>query len=218
MKEKVMEAIEQYKIIAILRGIEKEKLIPLSEALYNGGIRLLEITYSASGDVSDKDTAEGIRNLTEHFGEKMYIGAGTVLTKEQVILTKNSGGKFIISPNTDEEVIKESNSCGLVSIPGAMTPSEVAFANKTGADFVKIFPITSLGPAYVKAMLAPLSNIKVLAVGGINTDNMQEYLSVGVRGFGIGSNITDKKMIKTNDWEGITKLAKRYVAEVSGID
>ncbi len=215
MKETVVKAIEEHKIIAILRGISNEKLIPLAEALYSGGIRLLEVTYSANGTVSDEGIAKNIKILSEHFKNKMYIGSGTVLTKEQVNLTKDSGGLFIISPNTDEEVIKESNKCNLVSIPGAMTPSEILNAHKFGADFVKLFPATSLGADYVKAVLAPLSNVKLLAVGGINTDNMKKYLSVGIYGFGVGSNITDKKMIKENDWQGISKLAKKYVDEVS---
>lgn len=217
MKEKVIKAVEENKIVAILRGIPSDKLIQLADALYKGGIRLLEITYSADGKVSDKETAENIKRLSTQFEGKLYIGAGTVMTKEQVNLTKDAGGLFIISPNTDEDVIRETNKCGLVSMPGAMTPSEVADANKYGADFVKVFPITNMGTAYVKALRAPLSNIKLLAVGGINTDNMREYLSAGVLGFGIGANITDKAMIENSDWEGITNLAKRYVSEVSEI-
>lgn len=211
MKGKVIEEISRCKIIAILRGIPKDKLIPVAQALYDGGIRVLEITYSANGRVLDEETAENIRMLSEQFEGKLYIGAGTVLTTKQVKLTKEAGGLFIISPNTDKEVIEETVRCGLVSIPGALTPSEVTYAHKCGADFVKLFPVTSLGAEYVKAIRAPLSHIKLLAVGGINQYNMKEYLSAGVCGFGIGSNITDKEMIAANDWEGIVKLAKEYI-------
>ncbi len=218
MKDQIIEAIGKHKIIAIIRGVPKEKLIPLAQALYDGGIRLMEITYSADGKVSDQDTAGAIGELAAKFKGKMYIGSGTVLTAQQVRLTAEAGGQFIISPNTDEEVIKESNRLGLVSIPGALTPTEIAFAHKSGADFVKVFPVTSLGPEYIKAVSAPLSHIKLLAVGGIHTGNMKEYLSCGIRGFGIGSNITDKKMIRENDWNGITELAKKYVAEVSDVE
>lgn len=210
MKNTVIKAIEEYKIIAILRGIPKEKIIPTAEALYNGGIRLLELTYSAGGNVSDEETAESIKMLAEHFKDRMYIGAGTVLTPKQVELTKCANGLFAISPNTDEQVIAECSKLGLVSIPGALTPTEIVAADKFGADFVKLFPITSLGTEYVKAVKAPLSHIKFLAVGGINESNMNDYLSVGVCGFGIGSNITDKKMISEGNWEGITALAKKY--------
>lgn len=217
MKNSVIEEIKKCKLIAILRGIPDEKLIPVAEALYNGGIRLLEITYSANGSVSDEKTAENIKRLADNFKGRLFIGAGTVLTKEQVKLTKNAGGLFIISPNTDKEVIKKSVKCGLVSIPGALTPSEITDAHKYGADFVKLFPITSLGAEYVKAVKAPLSHINLLAVGGINEKNMEEYIQAGVCGFGIGSNITDKKMIAENDWDGISDLAKKYVSGVKNI-
>ena len=148
--------------------------------------------------------------LTNHFKDKLYIGAGTVLTKKQVKLTKKAGGQFIISPNTDEKVIKSTSKLDMVSIPGALTPTEIVHAKNCGADFVKLFPVTSLGTEYIKAVKAPLKNIDILAVGGIDENNMSDYISAGVCGFGVGSNITDKKMIMENNWEGITKLAKKY--------
>lgn len=125
MREKVIKAIEKEKIVVIVRGVESDKLIPLAKAMYDGGIRLLEITYSANGSVSDEDTAKNIEMLAKEFEGKMYIGAGTVLTKKQVELTKNAGGKFIISPDTNKEVIEETIKLGLVSMPGALTPSEI---------------------------------------------------------------------------------------------
>ena len=97
-------------------------------------------------------------------------------------------------------------------MPGALTPSEIQTAHRAGADFVKMFPITNMGPEYVKAVKAPLSHIKLLAVGGVDNNNMADYLKVGISGFGIGSNITDKKMIANEDWAGITKIAEVYVA------
>lgn len=211
MRERIVRAVLDNKLIVIVRGVAKEKLIPLAEAMYNGGIRMLEVTYSANGRVTDEDTAESIRMLAEHFGERMDIGAGTVLTERQVELTAEAGGKFIISPDTSVEVIKKTRELGLVSMPGALTPTEIQTAHKAGADFVKLFPITSLGPEYVKAVTAPLSHIRLLAVGGVDTENIPEYLKVGVCGFGIGSAITDKKMIESGDFESITALAKKYV-------
>ena len=211
MRERIVRAVLDNKLIVIVRGVAKEKLIPLAEAMYNGGIRMLEVTYSANGRVSDEETAESIRMLAEHFGERMDIGAGTVLTERQVELTAQAGGKFIISPDTSVEVIKKTRELGLVSMPGALTPTEIQMAHKAGADFVKLFPITSLGPEYVKAVTAPLSHIRLLAVGGVDTENIPEYLKVGVCGFGIGSAITDKKMIENGDFESITALAKKYV-------
>ena len=215
MKNQVIKTIEENKIIVIVRGVSKEKLIPLAEAMYEGGIRLLEITYSANGAVSDRETADNIRMLVNHFGDRMYIGAGTVLSTAQVELTKKAGGKFIISPDTCKEVIELSSKLDLVSMPGALTPTEIQSAHRYGADFVKLFPVTSLGTEYVKAVKAPLSHIKLLAVGGIDENNMADYLKSGVSGFGIGSNIVNKKHIENGEFHKITELAKEYVEVVS---
>ncbi|MEE1014152.1 MAG: bifunctional 4-hydroxy-2-oxoglutarate aldolase/2-dehydro-3-deoxy-phosphogluconate aldolase [Clostridia bacterium] len=214
MRQKVMDAVEKEKIIVIVRGVARENLIPLAEAMYEGGIRLMEITYSADGTVSDEDTAANIKMLAEHFAGRMYIGAGTVLTEKQVELTKAAGGWFIISPDTYPEVIQKTRELGLVSMPGALTPSEIQIAHRAGADFVKMFPITNMGVDYVKAVTAPLSHIKLLAVGGVDETNMPEYLKAGVSGFGIGSNIINKKLIAAGDYAGITALAKKYTEVV----
>lgn len=214
MKQQTIQRVLDEKIIVIVRGVERDKLIPLAEAMYEGGIRLLEITYSADKSVSDEETADRIKMLAEHFADRMYIGAGTVLTSYQVELTKKAGGRFIISPDCFEDVIKKTTELEMVSMPGALTPTEAQSAARAGADFVKLFPISDLGPAYFKAIKAPLSHIKFLAVGGVNEDNIQEYLDAGVCGFGLGSNIINKKMIAENDYTGITELAKKYVAKV----
>lgn len=216
MINEVIKTIEQEKLIVIVRGIAKDKLIPLARAMYDGGVRLLEVTYSANGKVSDEETAEMIEMLVKEFDGKMYIGAGTVIKESQVELTKKAGGCFIISPDTYENVIKKTKELDMVSMPGALTPSEIQTANRAGADFVKLFPITNLGTGYVKAVKAPLSHIKFLAVGGINENNVKDYLNAGVSGFGVGSNITDKKMIENEDWKGITELAKKYVSAIKG--
>lgn len=214
MKNELISFIEKEKIVVIVRGVAKEKLIPVAEAMYDGGIRLLEITYDASGTVSDEETADNIRMLSEHFTGRMFIGAGTVLKASQVELTKRAGGSFIISPDTSEAVIRKTVELGLVSMPGALTPSEIQAAHMFGADYVKLFPITNLGVDYVKAVKAPLSHIKLLAVGGIDEGNMQDYLNAGVCGFGVGSNIVNKKLIEADDYKGITELAKKFTAVV----
>lgn len=212
IREEVIQTILSEKIIVIVRGVEREKLLPLAETMYEGGIRLLEITYSADGSVSDEETALNIKMLAEHFDGRMYIGAGTVLTEKQVKLTKDAGGKFIISPDTNRAVIEKTCSLGLVSMPGALTPSEIQSAHSFGADFVKLFPITNMGSSYVKAVKAPLSHIRLLAVGGIDEKNMSEYFKAGICGFGIGSNIVDKKLIEAGRFSEITELAQKYTA------
>lgn len=211
MKDSVIEAINKYKIIAIIRGIEKNKLINTVEALYKGGIRLVEVTYSADGSVSDEQTADSIKMLSEYFEGRLFVGAGTVLHAHQVLLTAKSGGCFVISPDTKEDVIKKTNELSLVSIPGALTPTEIVQAHKYGADYVKLFPASNLKADYVKAISAPLSYIKLLAVGGIDTNNIPEYIKAGVCGFGIGSNIVDKKIIDDGNYEALCTLARKYV-------
>lgn len=209
--EQIIKKIEEEKLIVILRGIKKEHLLDLTNAMYEGGVRLLEITYSANGNVSDEETAENIRLLHDAFGEKMSIGAGTVLTEKQVRLTKEAGGEFIISPDCNKEVIQLTKKLGMVSMPGCFTPTEIQQAHLYGADFIKLFPASAVNPSYIKAVKAPLSHIKLLAVGGIDLNNIPAYKKAGVCGFGIGSNITDKKLIENGEYQTIKGLAEQYV-------
>lgn len=214
MCKRLIEEIENEKIIVIVRGVERNKLIPIAEAMYRGGIKFLEITYSANGEVSDEKTKENIRLLANHFGGRMHIGAGTVLTEKQAELTKQAGGEFVISPDTNPKVIKRTKELGMVSMPGALTPSEIQLAHISGADFVKLFPVSNLGIDYIRAVKAPLSHIRLLAVGGVDLSNIPGYLDIGVCGFGIGSNIVSGKLIGQNDYKGLEELAKKYVSAV----
>lgn len=212
MREQVINSVLENKIIVILRGFARETLIPLAEAMYDGGIRLIEITFSADGKISDEAIAADIKLLADHFGNRMHIGAGTVLKESQVELVKAAGGKFIISPDMNESIIGKTRELGLVSMPGALTPTEVQAAHRAGADFVKLFPVSTFGADYVKAITAPLSHIKLLAVGGVKDTNMREYLDAGACGFGIGTTIANKKFVENGEYDKITELAKKYVA------
>lgn len=212
--QKIIDSIKEHKVIAICRGVSRENLISAAEALYEGGIRLMEVTYSANGAVTDEDTAENIRILAEYFGEKMFIGAGTVLTERQVVLTKEAGGRFIISPNTDVDVIRKTKELGLVSIPGSLTPTEAVVAHKAGADFVKLFPAGTFGPSYVKAVKAPLSHVDVLAVGGIDENNAAAFLTAGACGVGVGGNLVNNSWIKVGEFEKVKEVAAKMVAAV----
>lgn len=214
MIDETIRALEAEKLIVIVRGIERNSLIPLAEAMYRGGIRFLEVTFCADGRVSDEETEQNIRLLAEHFRGRMHIGSGTVLNVTQVERTHRAGGEFIISPDTVPDVIRKTKELGMLSIPGALTPTEIQLAHRSGADFVKLFPMTALGTDYVKAVKAPLSHIRLLAVGGINAQNMSDYLKSGIVGFGIGSNIVSKQLVAAGDYEAITELAKTYVTVV----
>lgn len=214
MREQIIKKVLDEKLIVIVRGLGKDKMIPLAEAMYKGGIRLIEVTYDANGSIPHEDTAKSIRSINEHFGGDMLVGAGTVLTTKQVEMAKNAGGSYIISPNVNEEVIKKTVELSMVSIPGAFSPTEIEKAYECGADFVKVFPASELGPSYIKAIRAPLSHIKMLAVGGIDHTNLKDYLKVGICGFGMGSNIVDKKALVEGNYDAITELAKRFVDAV----
>lgn len=211
MRETTISKIKEEKIIVIVRGVAREKLIPMAEAMYEGGIRLMEVTYNANGDPADEEIADRIAMLTKHFEGRMLIGAGTVLTEKQVALTKAAGGRFIISPDAAPEVIRATRAAGLVSIPGCLTPSEMQTAHKAGADFIKLFPSDAFGPAYFKAVKAPLSHLDILAVGGVSTENLADYQAAGAAGFGMASNILDRKAIAAGDWKVIAEKARKYV-------
>ncbi|MBR7142232.1 MAG: bifunctional 4-hydroxy-2-oxoglutarate aldolase/2-dehydro-3-deoxy-phosphogluconate aldolase [Clostridia bacterium] len=212
--EKVITAIEKEKIIVIVRGIYGQELLNFAEAAYRGGIRLLECTFDATGAVTDEQTAENIKTLIAHFGDKMLIGAGTVLNEKQVELTAAVGGKFIISPDVNVSVIKKTKELGLVSIPGAFTPTEATAAHNAGADFVKLFPIAAMGARYIKDLKAPLSHIRFLAVGGVTADNITEFLKAGALGFGIASDIANKELIKSGNFAAIEERARCYTEQI----
>lgn len=210
----IIDKILSEKVIMIVRGVQINKLIDLAEAMWRGGIRVMECTYDASGKIPDEEIARAIESLADHFGEKMLIGAGTVLTKRQVQLTADAGGNFIISPDTNEEIIQETKKLGLISIPGALTPSEATVAHRAGADFVKLFPISQLGAGYVKALCAPLSHIRFLAVGGVRSENLLDYLNNGACGIGMGLDNQDRQAISQNDFRWIEEHCREIVNKV----
>ncbi len=214
MKQQIVEFVDTHKIIAIVRKLDTDLLLPTAEAVYAGGIRLMEITFDPAGEFPEEKTAEQIALLNKHFDGRMLIGAGTVLSPHQVEIAAKAGAKYIISPNVDKSVIKRTRELGLVSMPGAMTPTEMQAAHVAGADFIKIFPSDTLGIGYIKAVLAPLSHIKALAVGGVNETNIKDYLAAGVKGVGIGSNIIKKKLIEAGKFDEITALAKLYTDQI----
>ena len=213
-RKAIIEAIEEYKIIVILRGLTTEQLIKTVEAMAKGGIRLVEVTFDQSGKISDEQTAANIRTLAETFAGRVRVGAGTVMSAKQVEMACEAGAEFIISPDTYEEVIRRTRELGLVSLPGAFTPTEAANAYRYGADFVKLFPNSEVGISYLKALMAPLSHIRFLAVGGVNEKNMMEYLGAGAKGIGVATGIVNKKHIAEGNYEAVTELALAYTSQL----
>ena len=212
MRETVIQWAYEHKIVAIVRGIEPEKCLKVAEALYEGGIRMNEITYDQKNPAGWAETAQTIGKLVKAMEGKMLIGAGTVTTVELVELTHKAGGLFIISPNTNTDVIRRTRELGMVSMPGALTPTDVVAAYEAGADIVKLFPISTFGPGYLKAIKAPLSHIPMMAVGGINEKNAAEYLAAGAIGVGVGGNLANKTWIDAGEYHKITETAAAMVA------
>lgn len=217
MRESIIDLIEKEKIIAIVRGAEPEQCKAVAQALYAGGIRLMEITYDQRRPESWQATANAIGALAREYEGRMFVGAGTVTSPELVELTAKAGGAFIISPDTDVAVIKKTRELGLVSMPGAMTPSEIKTAHNAGADFVKLFPVGSLGAGYLKAVKAPLSHIKIMAVGGVNEENAAEFLKAGAAGLGVGGNLAKKAWIEAGEYDRLTAAAKALVEAVRSL-
>lgn len=216
MRDRIIECVKENKIIAIVRGVYGDACKKLVQALYEGGIRLIEFTFDQKNMDDWERTCENISMVCDQYKDAMLCGAGTVMDKRQVQMAKEAGAKFIVSPNTRKEVIQETVRQGMVSMPGAMTPSEIADAALYGADFVKIFPAADLGASYIKAMKGPLNHIPMLAVGGVDENNVGEFMRAGVEGVGIGGNLVNKKWIAANEFEKITEAARKTVQNCIG--
>ena len=211
-REETIRKIETEKIVVITRGIYGAELMKLSRALYNGGIRCFEITYDpADPDTMTKVKAD-IEALNAAYKGDLLLGVGTVLTTEQVRNAKKAGASFIVSPNFNPAVVRETLDQGLVSMPGAMTPTEICAAHDAGADFIKLFPAGTLGIKYCKDIYAPIHHVKYVATVGVTEETFREYLEIGFAGAGISSQLVDKKLRAAGKWEELTERAKKFVA------
>ena len=212
--EKTIKIVKQHKIIAIMRGVAEDKVVSAAKALYEGGIRLIEVTFNQAKENGVIETSSAIKTLCSEFGDDMLIGAGTVMNCEQLEAAIDAGAKYIISPNSNTEIIRNTVKFGAVSMPGAFTPTEIAMAYDAGASFIKVFPAGQLGPGYIKAIKGPINHIPLLAVGGIDETNMIDYFKAGVVGIGVGSNIVNNKLIDDNKFDELMNLAKKYIQQL----
>lgn len=169
-------------IIAILRGVTPDEVIGVAEVLIEEGVTTIEVPFNSP------DVLDSIARLADRFGDTAAIGAGTVLSEEDVIRAAEAGARFIVSPNTNPAVIRRARALGLASFPGAFTPTEVFAAIEAGATAAKLFPADRLGPEGIKALRAVLPrDFPLVAVGGVGLDNLEAFLAAGCQGFGIGS-------------------------------
>ena len=214
MREAIIQKVLDKKIIAIVRGVYGEDCVKLARALYAGGIEMMEVTFDQSKPDKLAQTSDTVKLLCEKLGDKMIFGAGTVTSTEMVQLAEDAGAKFIVSPDTNEAVIRKTVADGLVSMPGALTPTEILQAHEYGADFVKLFPASALGPSYLKAVKAPISHVQILAVGGVNEQNLKSFLDAGAVGAGVGGNLVNKAWIAAGEFDKITAAAKAFTDQL----
>jgi 2-dehydro-3-deoxyphosphogluconate aldolase/(4S)-4-hydroxy-2-oxoglutarate aldolase len=204
----VLNDILKHKIVAILRGANPADVLKISEALYAGGVRILEITMNSA------EPLQVIEQLADKLGNKMVIGAGTVIDVTMAKDAISAGAKFILSPVVDIDVIKFAKNQGVVVIPGAYTPTEILNAFKNGGDIIKVFPAVS--PGYLKDIAGPLPQIPLLPTGGINLENIKKYQQAGAVGFGIGTSLVNlKKEITDQYLSEITIAAGKLVREIA---
>ena len=183
-KDELLQRLDQCPLVAIIRGVTPDEVEAIGEAIYQAGIRIVEVPLNSPQPL------DSIGRLAKSLGDRALIGAGTVLDAADVARIRNVGGRLIVSPNTDTEVIAATAEAGLVSSPGFFTPSEAFEALKAGATGLKLFPAEAVTPAFVKAQRAVLpQDVPLLVVGGVKPDNMQPWLDAGANGFGLGSGL-----------------------------
>lgn len=206
--------IKEHGLIVIFRGIELEKIPYVAKALYEGGARVVEVAFNPSEPDTIEKTTAIIKKNYETMGDKLLVGAGTVVGEEFAVAAYKAGAKFIFSPNVDTEIIKLTKKLGLISIPGAYTPSEIMTAYNAGADIIKLFPITVNDIPYVVNITRPLSHIPFICVGGTNENTIKDFIKVGAIGVGTGISILKPELIEKEDYKEITRLTKIHLEEI----
>lgn len=183
-KELLKHYLDQCPLVAIIRGVTPDEAEAIGDAIYEGGIRIIEVPLNSP------DPLKSIEKLAARLGESALVGAGTVLKAEQVQQVKDVGGRIIVSPDSNAEVISSATQAGLISSPGYFTPSEAFSALRAGAHALKLFPAEAASPTVLKAQLAVIpKDVPVLVVGGVQPDNMQPWLEAGAVGFGLGGGL-----------------------------
>jgi 2-dehydro-3-deoxyphosphogluconate aldolase/(4S)-4-hydroxy-2-oxoglutarate aldolase len=205
----ILKKILEEKIVAIVRLDSGEQLMRVAEALHAGGISVIEFTCSTPG------VLDMIKEVSGHFGDEVLIGAGTVLDPETARAAVLAGAEFIVNPAINLDTIELCKRYGKPIIAGAMTPTEMLTVWEAGADLVKVFPASAIGGAeYIKAILAPLPQLRLVPTGGVGADNAAQYLKAGAVAVAVGGKLADKKAVARGDWAAITAEAQKLVSAV----
>ena len=197
------------KAIAIVRLDSGEQLVRVAEALKTGGVSVIEFTLSTPGAL------DMLKKASARFGEEVLLGAGTVLDSETARTAILAGAEFIVTPTVNLETIAMCKRYGKPIVAGAMTPTEMLTVWEGGADLVKVFPARELGgPDYIKTVLAPLPQLRLVPTGGVSAENAAQYLKAGAAGVAVGGNLVNKQAVASGDWETVTAEAQRLISVV----
>ncbi len=203
-KQDIYNEIVAAGVLAVIRLDEGSKAIAIADALLKGGLNGMEITFTTPGAL------EIMEELSSKRGEEFLVGAGTVTTVDLAENAIVAGAEFIVSPITNLEVIEVAHARDKVAIIGAFSPTEILTAWDAGADLVKVFPATALGPTFFKDVKGPLPQVKLTPTGGVSLENTADFICAGAECVGVGSALMNKKMIADNDWDGLAELAASY--------
>lgn len=207
----IVERIERERIVAVIRLDDPEKLRAVIDALAAGGVQACEVTMTVPGAI------ELIARLAWTVDKEVLLGAGTVLDAETARQAIDAGAQFVVSPVFRRDVIAMCHSRGVPALPGCFTPTEILDAWNAGADIVKVFPSTALGPTFIKDVLAPLPQVKLMPTGGVSIENAAEWLRAGAVAVGIGSALVDAASVKAGDFASITRRAEQLVTRINEV-
>ncbi|PKK96845.1 MAG: bifunctional 2-keto-4-hydroxyglutarate aldolase/2-keto-3-deoxy-6-phosphogluconate aldolase [Tenericutes bacterium HGW-Tenericutes-3] len=207
MKSPILNKISEVGVVAVVRAKNGKEAIEISKACIKGGLSTIEVTFTVP------DAHLVIKELTENFNaDELLVGAGTVLDKKTAKLAIDAGAAFVVSPGFDEETSAYCKSLDIPYLPGCLTPTEMIKAMQAGCEVIKLFPGSAFGPSYVKAIKGPLPQINIMPTGGVSLDNVDQWIKNGVIAVGVGSDLTGPA--KTQDYEGVAKLARAFVDAV----
>jgi 2-dehydro-3-deoxyphosphogluconate aldolase/(4S)-4-hydroxy-2-oxoglutarate aldolase len=207
-KEEQLRFLLEQGLVAIVRVREPSELVRISDALEAGGLRVIEFTMTTP------NALDAIRELARTSGDRILLGAGTVLDPETGRAALLEGAQYLVAPNFNPALIELARRYGKIVIPGAFTPTEILSAWECGADLVKVFPATALGPQYIKDVLAPLPQVRLLPTGGVNLDNIKEFFAAGASAVAVGSNLVDPRLVREGNWAGLTENARLFAEAV----
>jgi 2-dehydro-3-deoxyphosphogluconate aldolase / (4S)-4-hydroxy-2-oxoglutarate aldolase len=206
MSETTAEIIERVGLVPVLRAKSIAQAHAVVEAMIAGGVTVVEVTMTVPNAV------HLLKELKKEHGAKILLGSGTVTTAKEAEDTINAGAEFVVSPSLHPEVIAATKAAGKLSLPGALTPTEVITAHRAGADYVKIFPCSAMGGAsYLKSLLAPFPHLKLIPTGGVTLKTAEEFIRAGARALGVGSDLVNLAAIDEGKPEIITEAAKAYL-------